>query len=86
LAKLSTLNSSGVHAAGLADPRQVIAHQIHDHQVFRPILQRSGQRIGFGPVLLGIRPARAGALDGPGLDSPLADACTKRSGELVMTT
>ena len=55
------------------DSRQVIAHQIHDHQVFRPVLARRGELpVHLGIICRIIQP-RPGSLDRTALDLPLAD-------------
>ena len=55
-----------VHAdgPGVAHPRQVVAHEIDDHDVLGLLLRACAQLGGEGRVRRGIRPARTGALDG----------------------
>ena len=55
-------------AARRAHARQVVAHQVHDHQVLGPVLRALGQRLTQRRVVLGTEAARAGALDRPRLD------------------
>ena len=69
LAKLAHAEELGhSHRAGRADPGQVVAHQVDDHQVLGPILWRAGELGGQGGVLGGVAPARPRALDRLGLD------------------
>ena len=55
----------------LADPRQVVAQQVDDHDVFGPVLLARPQAGGEGGVGQRIAPARQGPLDRPGLDPAL---------------
>ena len=55
------------HRAGHAALAQIIAQQIHDHQVFRAVLGVAAQVFGKQAVLLRITAARARALDRFGL-------------------
>ncbi len=57
-----------VYAAGGADAPQVVAQQVHDHQVFRPVLGAAGQLPLQGGVRLRGSSPGPGALDGPGFD------------------
>ena len=54
--------------AGCADARDIIAHQIHNHQVFGPILGTGGQLCRQRRIVPGITGAFAGPLDRPRLD------------------
>ena len=56
------------HGAGRADARQIVSHQVHDHQVLGPILGALGQRQAERGVVLGADTARARPLDGARLD------------------
>ena len=58
------------HGAGRADARQVVAEQIHDHQVLGPVLGARGQRHAECGVVLRADAARPRALDGPRFDVP----------------
>ena len=51
-----------------ADPREIVAQQIDDHHVLRPILLAAQQGLGLVAVLLGRRPPGPGSLDRAGLD------------------
>ena len=72
--KLSTANSSGTATLPrLGNPRQVVAHQIDDHQIFGALLGVRRQLCLLGGVGGGIGAARRGALHRLGLDSAVAD-------------
>ena len=55
------------HPARRADPRQIVSHQIHDHQILRPVLGRARQGGGRRGVFVRIGAARGRTLDRPGL-------------------
>ena len=50
------------HGAGRADARQIVAHQVDDHQVLGAILGALGQRLAERRVVLGADAARPRAL------------------------
>ena len=54
------------HRTGLGQAPQVVAQQINDHQVFRPVLGRGRQGGPVGRIAGLVRPPRRGALHGPG--------------------
>jgi hypothetical protein len=56
--------SRGAHA------REIVPHQVDDHQVFRAILRALGERLGQRGVVLRPETPRPGALDRPRLDVP----------------
>ena len=56
------------HAAGLGDAAEIVADQIHDHQIFRPFLGAGGQRGADGGVIAAQVGARRRALHRPGAD------------------
>ena len=56
------------HRARRADARQIVAHQVDDHQVLGAILRALGQRLAQRGVVLGADAARPRALDRPRLD------------------
>ena len=56
------------NAARRADPGQVVAQQIDDHDVLGPLLDRGQQRRGGRPVGLRVVEPAGGALDRAGLD------------------
>ena len=56
-----------LHGADARNPAQVVAHQIHDHQVLGPVLLAGGQLAAQAAVLFGGGAAGAGALDGAAL-------------------
>ena len=60
-------------AARLRDPREVVAHQVDDHQILGALLGVCGQRRRFGGIGGGLGPSRRGALHRLGLDHALAD-------------
>ena len=49
-------------AAGRRDARQVVAHQIHDHEVFGALFRVGGERAGAGGIARRIGIAAGGAL------------------------
>ena len=53
------------HGARRADARQVVAHQVHDHQVLGAVLGALGKRLPERGVVLGTDAARARAFDRP---------------------
>ena len=59
------------HGAWRADARQVVAHQVDDHQVLGAILGALGQRLAERGVVLRTDAARPRPLDRPRLDTPL---------------
>ena len=52
--------------AGRADPAEVVALEVHDHEEFRAVLFAREQFLAQPLVLPGCFPPRPGALDGPG--------------------
>ena len=46
------------HGAGRADARQIVAHQVDDHQVLGPVLRALGERLAERGVVLGADAAR----------------------------
>ena len=56
------------HAAGRAHARQVVAHEVDDHQVLGAILGALGERLTERGIVLGTDTARPRALDRPRLD------------------
>ncbi|MPM48855.1 hypothetical protein SDC9_95582 [bioreactor metagenome] len=60
-------------AACLADPAQIIAHQIDDHQQFSPVLLAFQQLLAIGAVLLFGGAPWPGAFDWPRLHLAVAD-------------
>ena len=56
------------HRVVAADAGEVVAQQVDDHHVLGPVLLGRQQLGGEAGVLLGRGPARARALDRPGLD------------------
>ena len=60
------------HGARRAHARQIVAHQVHDHQVLGAVLGALGQRLAERGVVLGTDAARARALDRPRLHEAVA--------------
>src|SRR2546421_59885 len=58
------------HRAWRADPREIVADQIDDHQVFGAVLRALRQRASERRVVLGTDAARPRALDRPRLEMP----------------
>ena len=56
------------HAAHFGHARQVVAQQVHDHQVLGPLLGAAAQVFGGGRIGDSVRPAWGGAFHGPGGD------------------
>ena len=58
------------HADGArpAHAREIVPHQVHDHQVLGPVLVALGERAAERGVVHRAEPARPRALDRPGLD------------------
>ena len=61
------------HAAHLAILADVVAQQVHDHQVLGPVLAALQKLGGQGLVLVGVRGAPGRAFDGPGLHLPVVN-------------
>ncbi len=59
--------------AGSADPADVVAQQIHDHQIFRSVLVGASELQGAGLIQRRVGQPRTGALDGLGLDMALVE-------------
>ena len=55
------------HAAGIRDARQIVAHEVDDHEVLRPILDRCGKLPGQRTIELGLARPWARALHRLGL-------------------
>ena len=56
------------HGARAADARQIVAHQIDDHQVLGAVLGALRQRLAEQAIVFGAEAARHRALDRPRLD------------------
>src|SRR5262249_38572177 len=52
-----------VHAPHLADAAEIVAHEVHDHQVLGAVLRRAGEQRTLAAILLGVRGAWPRALD-----------------------
>ncbi len=61
------------HRANAAGAAQVVAQQVDNHQVFRPVLGAGQQLGGVGCVFAGRCSAGPGALDRPGFHMAFAD-------------
>src|SRR5690606_12597882 len=62
------------HRAVFADSSQIVAGQVHEHHVFRPLLGVSQQLFGELGVLFGSGAAPTGAGDRTGVGDPVPDA------------
>lgn len=58
---------------GPANPADVVAQQIHDHQIFRSVLVGLRQLAGTGLIQRRVGQPRTSALDGLGLDVALVE-------------
>src|SRR3546814_15576331 len=66
-------------AAHSRDPRQIVADQVDDHQIFGPLLGVVAKRIGSGPIAVRVAVARRGALHRPRRDPAIAYSKEQRS-------
>src|SRR5688572_12081731 len=55
---------------GAADARQIVAHQVNDHQVLGTVLRALRERLSEQAVVLRTEPARHRSLDWARLDVP----------------
>jgi len=70
------------YAISGANPRQIVAHEIDDHEVLGLILRALDRRLAKRGVVLRTEPARACAFDRAGLDvspSPTRRKCSREA-------